>query len=735
MPFVAVHRTRSIRPQALLLVLLLACGLVGLWVVDRAVETSRAAGERAALRVTEAAVQAVRQRLERSLEAVASLHAMARYVRLDLRAEPLAEPSAIESYLVKLAREGRFGVLQVAIIDADGMLIWSTVPGVERGARSMDLADRTHFRVHRDGWRDPYVSSPLVGRASGRWSVQVTRPLLDETGGFLGVVVVSIDPLDLGADLENLDFAPGAVATLLRQDGIILTRSDEPVAFMGRSFNAAAVGSFATRPSGSGRVAQGPEGGARLCAWQRIPDWPLVVVFELDETPIAEAAVAFRRLLLLVLLAVLTGLGAAGLLGISWFGRLRERAEVARLHGAAQEVRTLLEALPGAAYRGQISATGEYRRRHLSSGIVQVSGWPLTAFESQDFYAGLMAPGETESRAEFLRRVFRLSDAVAEYRIRSAAGPWVWVRDHCRVVRFTDGGDHAEVVGLIIDITSERQLKAQAFATAKLATLGEMATGLAHELNQPSASITLAADVAAFEIDRAAAGDLDSARGRLDDIARQAMRMREVIDHFQVFGRMGESKEGVVGLQDVVSGALKIGTGMLKAAGIGVTTDLPEALPPVCGQLVPLEQVMVNLLVNARDAMAATPPDLRSIAIAARPDAAASQLVLTVRDHGHGLAPEHAGRLFEPFFTTKPVGYGTGLGLAIAYGTIRGFGGSIAIENHPEGGAVVIIRLNQAATGAVAIENAGENVVEVAGGDAFEDAWAAGPPRAAVPAP
>lgn len=100
------------------------------------------------------------------------------------------------------------------------------------------------------------------------------------------------------------------------------------------------------------------------------------------------------------------------------------------------------------------------------------------------------------------------------------------------VDKLPDG--QTEVVGMISDITAERLLKAQAVSSAKLATLGEMATGVAHELNQPCAAITLAADLAALELDRGGAG-LASARHRLDEIARQTIRMRGIIDHFRIF--------------------------------------------------------------------------------------------------------------------------------------------------------------------------------------------------------
>jgi C4-dicarboxylate-specific signal transduction histidine kinase len=148
-----------------------------------------------------------------------------------------------------------------------------------------------------------------------------------------------------------------------------------------------------------------------------------------------------------------------------------------------------------------------------------------------------------------------------------------------------------------------------------------------------------------------------------------------------------------------VEGALALTSGMLHAAGMSVVLNVPAGLPPVRGSLTALEQVLVNVVSNARDAMAQTPPEARRLDIEAWPDVDAGQVVVSVSDRGHGLPPGAAERAFEPFFTTKPIGKGTGLGLAIAYRTIRSFDGDIMIANREGGGVDVIIRLNEAAQG------------------------------------
>lgn len=661
--------------------------MAGSWIIDRVVAETRVTAERNMLRVAQAAVEAVRQRIDRTLEAATTLHVVARRIRIDRMADPDGPPQLLERHLVEVIRAERLDVLQLAIIDAAGMLVWSTVPGFT----PVDLSDREHFRVHRDGRREPFVSAPLIGRASGRWSIQFTQALQDDSGGFIGVSVVSMDPLAISSDLSALDFGPGVVVTLLRDDGTILATSVNAADSVGGVVDDRRRRLLTRDAAGSASTENALDGRQRITAWQRMHHWSLVVACGLDQAPIDEAASRLRRILTIVLLSLLGCSGVGAQLVFGWLDRNRERAEAKLAEVAAREAADLLQAMPGAAYRGTITADGGYERLFTSSGMKLVEGSVSEA--TADFPCTGTGEVAVDVRAAFFREVFQGAEAIREFRIRSPTAGWAWVREHCRVVRRSPSDGSAEVVGLIIDITEERKIKAQAVASAKLATLGEMATGVAHELNQPCASIALAADVASFELDRGSAQDVVSARRRLDDIAEQTTRLREVIDHFQIFSRMPDGRAGAVSVADAMAGALKISTGMLKAAGIGIVVDLPADLPKVHAELVPLEQVLINLLVNARDAMRGATDLPKRIEISATRDGAGGQVVVTVRDHGNGLPPGAADRLFEPFFTTKPPGEGTGLGLAIAYGTIRGFGGAIDIGNHAEGGAIVTLRL------------------------------------------
>lgn len=150
----------------------------------------------------------------------------------------------------------------------------------------------------------------------------------------------------------------------------------------------------------------------------------------------------------------------------------------------------------------------------------------------------------------------------------------------------------------------------------------------------------------------------------------------------------------------MVRDALAIAEARLAAAGAEVTLDLPANLPRVQGGPVRLQQVVVNVLSNAADAVEGLSD--RRIDLTACVDG--DDVTLTVRDHGPGVAPAIADRIFDPFFTTKQVGSGLGLGLSISYNIMKDFEGDLRVANHPDGGAVFTLVLRPVRAGALAAE-------------------------------
>jgi two-component system C4-dicarboxylate transport sensor histidine kinase DctB len=242
-----------------------------------------------------------------------------------------------------------------------------------------------------------------------------------------------------------------------------------------------------------------------------------------------------------------------------------------------------------------------------------------------------------------------------------------------------------------------RRTQADLVQAGKLAALGQMSAALSHEINQPLAAARNYADSAALLIDR---GDGPRARENIGQILALIDRMAAIARHLRHVARKPDEVLKVLSLPALLDEAMVVVGARLQAAAVEVVADLPVALPPVKGGPVRLQQVLVNVLSNAADAMEGAA--LRRIEVSARGDGA--RVILSVRDHGPGVPSAIADRIFDPFFTTKTVGAGLGLGLSISYNIMKDFGGDLRVANHPGGGAVFDIVLQAATAGQLAAE-------------------------------
>ncbi len=640
----------------------------------------------------EAAADVVHQVLLRRLEAVEVLHRLTQSWLVLRESGNDQGRSAIETELASTVNAGQFGFIQVAIIGRDGWMLWSSIPG---SGAPVYLGDREHFRVHAQGLRGLFISIPLVGRVSQRWTVQLTRPVLGPDASFAGVAVVSMDLHNLSDALAEIQFRPQDSAMILRGT-LRAAHSRNPGTAIGTELAADdPLRQMAPDQLTGSTLRVTPDGQQSITAWRRVAGTPLTVAY-IQDYAASQAGVANVALLV----RLTAGAGGAVTLMLLWVGlAVRARSTARRAAEAAEIERSLAQAasrtyarriagLPGLIYGGDIRPDGSFTLTHVSESAGRVIGWTGEQLLGMADPHDLMEGEDAARQGEFYASLVRQGEAQREFRVRRGDGQWIWVRDSVRVVdRRADGS--VEMVGYIADISDERAIQAKLQNAGRLTTLGEMATGLAHELNQPLAVMSLAADNAARALQRRGAAALPDIQERLSRIGQQAQRARDIVDHLRVFGRSDEGEPEPLALAQAVEGASVLTNGALHAAGIELSVDLPPDLPPVMARLVPLEQAIVNLLMNARDAIDEHRAEgERWIRIAAA--AQGTMVVMTIADNGGGIPETHIDRLFEPFFTTKAPGKGTGLGLPLVHAAMRAFGGSITATNG-EGGAVMTL--------------------------------------------
>ncbi|MDE3136307.1 MAG: response regulator [Acidobacteriota bacterium] len=242
-------------------------------------------------------------------------------------------------------------------------------------------------------------------------------------------------------------------------------------------------------------------------------------------------------------------------------------------------------------------------------------------------------------------------------------------------------GDSGRTTGWVEryrDYTYDRDLPARLLQTDKLAALGQMVSGIAHELNNP---LTTIMGYGHLLLER----QLDSkALAEAHRICQEADRAARVVRSLLMLARESKLERTVVHLNEIVERTLRLCSYDLQRSGITVELDLDPGLPPTLANPVQLQQVVLNLVVNGRQAIVES---ARPGRIVLRTRHASGRIFLHVEDNGPGIPSELQERIFDPFFTTKPVGVGTGLGLSIVSGILRQHGGEIQVASVPGAGA------------------------------------------------
>jgi PAS domain S-box-containing protein len=272
-----------------------------------------------------------------------------------------------------------------------------------------------------------------------------------------------------------------------------------------------------------------------------------------------------------------------------------------------------------------------------------------------------------------------------EFRAVRPAGSVRYIRSSCLVLRNAEGRA-VRIIGVNYDRTREveaeaeqRRLQAELQHAEKLESLGSLAGGVAHDMNNVLAAIMGMASAL-----QAAGSDGEAPAKALDTIIRACSRGRDVVKGLLYFARKDLEAAGPVNLNAIAQEVIQL-LSYTTLSRVKVSTDFQEPLPPVEGDGGALTHALINLCVNAVDAM----PDGGALHLQTR--RTGDSVTVSIKDTGYGMSPEVARKAVEPFFTTKPVGKGTGLGLAMVYGTVKAHRGTLEIKSEPNQGTEITL--------------------------------------------
>src|SRR5262249_10158118 len=254
------------------------------------------------------------------------------------------------------------------------------------------------------------------------------------------------------------------------------------------------------------------------------------------------------------------------------------------------------------------------------------------------------------------------------------------------------------IVVVMTDITDAALLQAKLAHSEKMATIGRLVSGVAHEVNNPLAAILGFTDLLLENPDVP-----ESAREDLGIILRETQRTKDIVQDLLSFARQRPVQRELVQINQVLRQTIKLRSYDFASHGVEVLEEFEESLAPALGDSQQLQQVFLNILNNAYDGVQETK---RRGLIRIRTSRADEMIEVAISDNGQGIVDTQ--RIFDPFFTTKQPGKGTGLGLSIWYGIVRAHGGEIQCWNDAEGGSTFVVRLPVATETALAAAAAKE---------------------------
>jgi PAS domain S-box-containing protein len=388
--------------------------------------------------------------------------------------------------------------------------------------------------------------------------------------------------------------------------------------------------------------------------------------------------------ILISAIAIVIALQSMALAGLLFQRRRRRQAETS-LRESEERMTFTAASVNAGLWQFDRSTDELWATEHCRSMFGLAKDIPLT----RETFIAAVHPEDRRVAVGTLRGALKGQAALTDVRVVRPDGEVRWIR--VRVRSHLDEGTPNQLSGLFVDITDQKAAETEAELQhqevthlMRVSVMGELSGAIAHEVNQPLTAILTNAQSALYLLDQDSLNRVEM-RNTLLDIVSEDKRADEVVQRLRGLLKKGESRSEAVDLNELVDSTTALLRNELIRRQVVVETDLAANLPVAFGDSVQLQQVLLNLVVNAMDAMSTTPVPQRRIVIRTLQTPAGDIQVL-IKDHGAGINMANGKQAFVPFYTTKE--HGLGLGLSICSTIIRKHGGTINLRNDDTGGAV-----------------------------------------------
>lgn len=627
---------------------------------------------------------------EHTTQIFAKLEALSRAIMED-RADLIVDESML-SELLRRRAAAEPAAMGIAIIDKEGRVFAS---GMNDFPVGKDLSSSTDYQVmKRREALEFYISKPYRSDLSmlddyNSWTMSYSRRVKDNQGNFNGYVLIVVEESYLYGFYSQLRDQPGLVVGLIGEDGII--RASSVLDAVGLNIEQNIREQIIT---GNGIIIDNSirTGVERVFALYRSSAAPLLAYVGVPTAPIYKAWLIASSVTVFALLALFAALVTLGVI-LGKYVKNRHSL-ISSMVEATHERREkeFLETIvnTGAALMAVTDRAGQIVV--ANQGLREL----ITSIDITASKTGVLPPLLGEALDEIISDLpwQGVCPVVVNNGVRRAIS---W-----SVSPIFDKADNIKnLVAIGLDITERREAELAIYQSAKLVTLGEMATGIAHEINQPLATLAMAVDNLHVKVSE---GNTDQAMiiKNLELAMGQIERAANIVRHMRIYGHRSDGSLQSVDPVNAIEGTLTIARVEIEGHGIEIRCDYTAGQFLVKADLLLIEQILLNFLLNARDAILSKSENqtkTTNYILIALELGANQTVVLSVSDTGGGISEAIFDKLFDPFFTTKPVGKGTGLGLALSHGMARDMDGYIEAYNTDLGAKFMLILRDARTTG------------------------------------